>query len=109
MCSRDEAAPLEWRAPSIHLPPQAGEGMIGAGLAQRGSCGMRGSRRWAGLCACAALAGLLIGIAPPAFATPDAPAPQLAQAASPQLEALVKRLNDLGIKNGTQPFTVENA
>ncbi len=65
--------------------------------------------RFAGLCASAAVAAVLAGAVPSAFATPDAPAVEVAQAPGPQVEALVKRLNDLGIRNGNQPFTVENA
>jgi len=43
----------------------------------------------------------------PAWSRP--PATESAQSHSAQLDALVKRLNDLGIKNGNQPFTLDNA
>jgi len=67
------------------------------------------SRRTAGLRAVVATMLVAASITPLAFAAPDPTTVEIAQSPSPQLEALVKRLNDLGIKNGNQPFTIENA
>ena len=49
----------------------------------------------------------LILPAVPAWSRP--PPVESAQAHGGQLDALVKRLNDLGIRNGNQPFTLDNA